>query len=141
MFRTKAYSRFASLASCYVVSLSYSKSEDAPRKCPVAFLWEWSGQPALPPGHPVVSTGDSLAKESPPKFNTQHYPQGVNSSFLDADKLCCSEKYAGPDGLFEREGRQIVSCSSEIMSTLRSFGLKEGSRVADIGAGTGLNIF
>jgi ubiquinone/menaquinone biosynthesis C-methylase UbiE len=105
----------------------------------VAFLWNWtaSGKPALPAGHPAIFKADPQ-DEKPAVFNATHFPMGVNANFLDTDPHSCAAKFAGPNGLFECESRQIKKHAPDIIKTLRSYGLQEGNCVGDVGAGTGV---
>jgi hypothetical protein len=131
----------ATLTSTMYPSFAENKSPSAsesPGKCPVAFLWNWTNSgkpPPLPVGHPVISR--DLGEEKPAVFNSSHYPNGVNSHFLNSDPNSCAETFAGPNGLFECESRQIKKYAPNVIKTLESYGLQEGSCVGDIGAGTG----
>lgn len=134
----------ASLTSSMVPSYAEDKSQasssspQSAAKCPVAFLWNWTGSgnpPALPAGHPVISR--DLGDEKPVTFNSSHYPNGVNAHFLNSDPHSCAETFAGPNGLFECESRQIKKYAPNVIKTLQSYGLQEGSCVGDVGAGTG----
>ena len=108
------------------------------RKCPVAFLWEWGGsKPAIPAGHPIVHT----PLEEPVKFNSSHYPKGVNAKFFEGDKDLCANTFCGPNGIFEDvEQREIAKCADSIVKELGNYGLQKGATVADVGAGTGREI-
>jgi hypothetical protein len=108
-------------------------------KCPVDFLWNWttSGKPSLPVGHPPIPRGN-IIDEKPAVFNTAHFPKGVNANFLDTDPQSCAAKFAGPNGLFECESRQIKKHAPDIVKALRSYGLQKGNCVGDVGAGTGV---
>lgn len=115
-------------------------------KCPVSFLWNWNGnKPTLPFNHPPINksnnsnnSNNSSNLEQPVQFNSSHFPNGVNGNFLNIDRNSCAAKFAGPNGLFECESRQIKKYGLNIIKTLQLYGLREGSRVGDIGAGTGV---
>ena len=111
------------------------------RKCPVDFLWKWGGaKPELPFGHPEVKS--NADEETPVKFNTTHYPDGVNSKFMTGDRQKCCDTFCGPKGLFEdTEHREIAKYAPQIISTLQRYGLRKGACVVDVGAGTGENKF
>jgi hypothetical protein len=129
----------SSLTATTLPSFAEEKTQStAPEKCPVAFLWNWtsSEKPSLPVGHPVISR--DVLDEKPAIFNSSHYPNGVNAFFLNSDPNSCAETFAGPNGLFECESRQIKKYASNVVKTLQSYGLQEGSCVGDVGAGTGM---
>lgn len=127
---------FISMSSEETIPSSSSTSS----KCPVAFLWNWSGSslPSLPAGHPIISK--NIDDEKPAVFNSSHFPNGVNANFLGSDPQTCAAKFAGPNGLFECESRQIKKYAPNIINTLKSYGLNEGSIVGDVGAGTGYSL-
>lgn len=126
-------------ASASSASDSSEQKASSTGKCPVAFLWNWTGSntpPSLPAGHPAIFRESN--DEKPAVFNTSHFPNGVNANFLGVDSQTCAAKFAGPNGLFECESRQIKKYAPNIIQTLRSYGLKEGGIVGDVGAGTGV---
>lgn len=107
-------------------------------KCPVSFLWNWTDKkPTLPINHPPIKSNISDLEQKA-SFNKSHFPNGVNANFLNTDRNSCAAKFAGPNGLFECESRQIKKYGLNIIKTLELYGLHEGSRVGDVGAGTGV---
>jgi SAM-dependent methyltransferase len=102
--------------------------------CPVAFMWRWTGAINLPFNHPPVA-------EVRANFDEQHYPKGLNAKFLEGDKHTCGDTFGQGNGkgIFEdSECREIAKVLPNIISMLQKYGLKYGSYVADVGAGTGL---
>ena len=100
--------------------------------CPVAFMWRWTGAISLPFNHPPV-------EEVRANFNEKHYPKGVNSKFMEGDCNSCGEQFGNGKGIFEdTECREIAKTLPTIVTMLKQYGLKYGSYVADVGAGTGL---
>lgn len=148
------YKKFSTLfltvsSSKFIVYTENNNQNQNESKCPVAFLWNWSEvKPSLPLNHPPITnntttrttttTTTSTLNEQPAKFNTSHFPNGVNANFLNTDPNSCAAKFAGPNGLFECESRQIKKYGPNIIQTLQSYGLRQGARVGDIGAGTGV---
>lgn len=82
--------------------------------------------------------------ETPVVYNTEHHLGGLNVKFFaDADELC--SKFAGPEGIFDSEQREIVQHAQKIFATfLLGSALPDGRtsmtsmRVCDLGAGTGI---
>lgn len=113
---------------------SASTQPAAPATCPVAFMWRWTGAISLPFNHPPVA-------EVRASFDEEHYPKGVNNNFMQGTCTSCGETYGqgAGKGIFEdKESREIAKFLPGIITMLRSYGLKYGSYVADVGAGTGL---
>lgn len=81
---------------------------------------------------------DGRAKEKPAQFNKNMYPKGVNADFFATE---CNK---APDVLckfqekFEGDARDISLARGNVVKMLRGQGLEPGSRVLDVGAGTGL---
>mmetsp|Transcript_33331 Transcript_33331/g.89229 ORF Transcript_33331/g.89229 Transcript_33331/m.89229 type:complete len:233 (-) Transcript_33331:69-767(-) len=80
---------------------------------------------------------DSVTGESPAAFNKEHYPNGLNSNFLDGST---SDVVASGVKKFENpETRDIARALPEVMEMLKATaGLSQNSVIADIGSGTGL---
>lgn len=111
-----------------------SDKPPAPARCPFAHLWEWTGSLSLPFGHPSITD----IREDPVEYNKSHYPSGLNAIFLSDDVKSYEKTFAGDEGLLENpQDREIVKYANNIISTLQEHGLRRGSSVADIGAGTG----
>ncbi len=77
-----------------------------------------------------LTFASTWAEESPSDKNRSPVPPNINESFLDPDKN--PEEWVNR---FEVESREIFSSREEILKALH---LKEGDRIADVGAGTGL---
>lgn len=64
---------------------------------------------------------------------------GLNGNFLEGDCTACGDKYGNGKGIFEdTECREIAKVLPNIIAMLQKYGLKYGSYVADVGAGTGM---
>ena len=110
---------------------STEKVDDA-AKCPVSFLWRWTGSLSLPINHPPI-------EEVRVNFDDKHYPKGLNANFLEGDSESCAATFGEGKGIFENpEEREIAQALPNIVTMLKKYGLGYGSYVADIGAGTGL---
>ena len=75
-------------------------------------------------------------------FDREHYPNGINANFVGAGKDAAFLEgfYAGKCGKFEDiESREIARSADAIVKMLgEQAGLRPGTHVADVGAGTGL---
>jgi hypothetical protein len=113
---------------------SSSSSTDPAPTCPVAFMWRWTGKLNLPFDHPPIA-------EVRANFNEEHYPKGVNATFMEGDSKACGDTFGQGNGkgIFEdTECREIAKVLPNIIVMLQKYGLKYGSYVADVGAGTGM---
>jgi ubiquinone/menaquinone biosynthesis C-methylase UbiE len=88
----------------------------------------------LPRGRPKFS---EFSDETPAIYDKSHYPNGLNEMFLGSCDQC-AETYAGPNGRFEAESREIAKYKYDIIAMLREYGLYRGATVGDVGAGTGI---
>mmetsp|Transcript_10340 Transcript_10340/g.18227 ORF Transcript_10340/g.18227 Transcript_10340/m.18227 type:complete len:235 (-) Transcript_10340:1113-1817(-) len=80
-------------------------------------------------------------EEAPVHVNVEHYPNGLNATFLrpreDAEEM--RTNYGQGVGRFENtETREIAARKNEIVQVCERFGLAQGGSVVDLGAGTGL---
>jgi len=83
--------------------------------------------------------------EAPAAFDAAYYANGLNGDFLVDDTTALTETFAGTlseggGGKFEDpEQRDIARAKDEIVAAMQKHaGLREGSVIVDVGAGTGL---